>query len=302
MKTLPLKHPFCSWLHLLVVAFILGGPGAWSAKGEDAIPSGSGSFAVGAGDKALTVFTYKPPGYHGGPLLLVFHGMTRTAENYLKYAMPLADKRKLLVVAPLFDGDHYPGKIYNYGGVKVDGKFLSREEWIYQRVPEILDAVRKREGQANLPYYMIGHSAGAQFVMRYAALMPAGAVRMVAANPGSDLFPRRDWDFGYGFGGLPGDCSNDAAMQRYLATPFTLYLGQADIDPQHPELDRSEAAEREGKFRLERGRTCFDYAKKLAEEKGWKFNWRKVEVPAIAHSGRQMLQAKEAEEALFGGP
>jgi poly(3-hydroxybutyrate) depolymerase len=301
MKAFSPKQSFWSWITLFAVVMILGCSAGWLVRGEEAISLGNGSFSVGTGDKALTVFTYKPRDYHGGPMLLVFHGMTRTAENYLKYAIPLAEKRKLLVVAPLFDRDHFPGKVYNYGGVKVDGKFPPREEWIYQRVPEIIDAVRTREGKADLPYYMIGHSAGAQFVMRYAALMPPGALHMVAANPGSDLFPRRDWEFGYGFGGLPKDCSDDAALQRYLAAPLTVYLGQADIDPQHPELDRSEAAEREGKFRLERGRACFEFARKLAEQKGWKFSWRKVEVAGIAHSGRQMFQAKEAEEALFGG-
>ena len=82
--------------------------------------------------------------------------------------------------------------------------------------------------------------------------------------------------------------------------PLTLYLGTGDIDPNHPELDRSAAAMREGRFRLERGEACFDYAKKLAKEHGWKFNWRKVETPGIAHDGKEMLAAKEVEDALFG--
>jgi poly(3-hydroxybutyrate) depolymerase len=297
----PISKLHCC-LALFTVAICLAQPGLGRAAGDGPIPAGRGSLTVGIGDHSLTVFTYKPRDYAGGPMLFVFHGMGRTAENYVKYAMPLADRRKLLVVAPLFDADHFPGKVYNLGGVKVDGKLLPREEWIYQRVPEIIQNVRAREGKANLPYYMIGHSAGAQFVMRYAALMPAGAVRMVSANPGSDLFPRQDWEFGYGFGGLPADSGDDAAMQRYLAAPFTLYLGLADTDPQHPELDKSAAAEREGRFRLERGRACFAFARKLADERGWNFNWRKVEVPGIAHSGKEMLQAKEADDALFGAP
>lgn len=283
------------WVATLVIFWTTG-----LVASAGPIPVGFSKMLVGEGTNALTVFTYKPKNYAGGPMLLVFHGMTRTAAHYSHSAAPLADKHGLLVIAPLFDTSHFPGRVYNLGGVKVDGKLLPRAEWVYQRVPEIIEAVRDREGKTDLPYYMIGHSAGAQFVMRYAAIMPAGALRMVAANPGSDLFPRRDWDFGYGFGDLPPDLSDDAALQKYLAAPFTLYLGTADIDPNHPELDRSTAGEREGRFRLERGRNCFAYAQKIAGEHGWKFNWRKVEVPGIAHEGDEMLKAKQAEDALFG--
>ena len=278
-----------------VVIFLTAHPVA----AAEPIPAGFGKMELGTGAGAMTVFTYKPKNYASGPMLLVFHGMSRTAEHYVHYTASLAEKRGLLIVAPLFDTNHFPGRIYNLGGVKVDGELLPRQDWIYQRVPELIQAVREREGKSDLPYYMIGHSAGAQFVMRYAALMPAGARRMVAANPGSDLFPRRDWEFGYGFGGLPAELSDDAALQRYLAAPLTLYLGTADIDPNHPELDRTAAGEREGKFRLERGRNCFAFAEKLALDHGWKFNWRKVEVAGVAHEGGGMLEAKQAEEALF---
>jgi poly(3-hydroxybutyrate) depolymerase len=289
-----MRHLF-KFLFVAIVAFVTAGLIASAAP----IPTGYGKMLVGDGTNAITVFTYKPKNYAGGPILLVFHGMSRTAEHYVHYAAPLADKRGLLVIAPLFDTNHFPGRVYNLGGVKVDGEVLPRAEWVYQRVPEIIKTVRERESKTDLPYYMIGHSAGAQFVMRYAALMPAGALRMVSANPGSDLFPRRDWDFGYGFGDLPPELSDDAAMQRYLAAPFTLYLGTADDDPNHPELDRTAAGEREGKFRLERGRNCFAYAQKLAKDRGWTFNWRKVEVAGVAHEGGGMLEAKEAEDALF---
>ena len=123
---------------------------------------------------------------------------------------------------------------------------------------------------------------------------------MLLANPGSDLFPRLDWEFGYGFDGLPPELSDEVALRRYLAAPLTLYLGLSDTDPNHFELDRSAAAERQGPFRLGRGRACFDYAEKLAREHGWPFNWRKVEVAGIAHDGKAMLAAAEVADALFG--
>lgn len=264
------------------------------------IPTGFGKMQVGSGTNTITVFTYKPKSYRAGPLVVVFHGMLRNPGVYCSNSIPLAERYNVLIAAPEFDTNHFSKAAYNYGGVIKKGVVQPRENWTYQYVLETINAIRLREDQPELPYYLIGHSAGGQFAMRYAALMPPGAKRIVAANPGSDLFPRRDWEFGYGFGGLPAALSDDAALQRYLAAPLTLCLGLNDNDPNHFELDRTAAAKREGANRLERGRACFEFAQKLAQTRGWKFNWRKVEVPGIAHDGKAMLAAMEVQAALLG--
>jgi pimeloyl-ACP methyl ester carboxylesterase len=263
------------------------------------IPTGMSRIEIGLGTNALTVFTYKPSSYRDGPLVVVCHGVLRNAQEYCSNAVPLAERYHVIIAAPLFDTNRFSNDEYMRGGVIKKGVVQPRENWTYLRLRDLIAAVREREAQPTLPYYFIGHSGGAQFLMRLAALYPMKAGRIVVANPGTDLFPRRDWKFGYGFGELPKDLSDDAAMQRYLAAPLTLCLGLNDIDPQHPELDRSAAAELEGKFRLERGRACFEYAQKLAQTNSWKFNWRKVEVANIAHDGKAMLAAKEVQDALF---
>jgi pimeloyl-ACP methyl ester carboxylesterase len=263
------------------------------------IPQGLSRMEVGSGTNAITVFTYKPQNYHGGPLVMVFHGLLRNAEDYCRNSIPLANRYGVIIAAPLFSTNQYDNEEYQRGGVIKKGNVQPCENWTYARLPAIVETVRQAEHESALPYYFIGHSGGGQFLMRLAALYPMEAKRIVACNPGSDLFPRRDWKFGYGFGGLPNDLSDDAAMRRYFAAPLTLCLGLDDIDPHHPELDRSAAAELQGAFRLERGRNCFEAAQKLAQEHGWQFNWRKVEVPGIAHDGKAMLAAKEVQESLF---
>lgn len=265
---------------------------------SEPIPSGSSQIEVTSGTNAITVFTYKPRTYKDGPLIVVFHGLLRDAQQYRDFAIPMANRFNAIVVAPLFDSDEFSNEDYSRGGVIKDGVIQPRENWTYLRIPGIIEAVRQREGRPALPYYFIGHSGGGQFLMRMAALYPMEAKRIVAANPGSDFFPRRDWMYPYGFGGLPKDLSDDTALRRYLAAPLTLYLGQGDNDPHHPKLDRTPSAALQGKFRLERGRACFTYAQKLARAHGWIFNWRKVEVPRIAHDGRAMLAAKEVQDAF----
>jgi pimeloyl-ACP methyl ester carboxylesterase len=264
------------------------------------IPFGSSQIKVGTGTNAITVYTYKPKAYQDGPVLFVFHGVLRNARGYRDDCIAIADRYNLILAAPLFDTNRFPSSAYQRGGVFKHGVLQAQTNWTYNLLPGIINDVRHREGNPKLPYYFIGHSAGAQFLMRLAVFSPLEARRIVVANPGSDLFPRRDWKFGYGFGGLPPELSDDAELQRYLGAPLTLYLGTADTDPQDPELDRSATAELEGHFRLERGRACFEYAQRLAQEHGWKFNWRKIETSGVAHSAKTMFIVKEIGDALFG--
>jgi len=289
-----MKKHFQIWTAGAVCIILLGG-NAMAAP----LPKGMSQLQVGNGSNALTVFTYKPETYRDGPLVVVFHGVLRNADVYCSNAIPLADRYNVIIAAPLFSTNQFDNDEYQRGGVLKKGVVQPRTNWSFARVPEIITAIREREKKPTLDYSFIGHSGGGQFLMRIAALYPTEARRIVACNPGSDLFPRRDWKFGYGFGGLPKDLSDDATLQRYLAAPLTLCLGLNDNDPQHFELDRSAAAELQGRFRLERGRNCFEFARQLAQTNGWQFNWRKVEVPGIAHDGKAMLAAPQVQAELF---
>ncbi len=264
------------------------------------LSSGAGRFEYPSATEPITVFSYKPPTYRDGPLLVVCHGVARNAEDYRNFAITLAERFGAIVVAPLFDNQRFPSLRYQRGGlVGADGVAQPPEAWTYAFIPKIVAHVRALEGKPGLPYYLIGHSAGGQFLGRLAAFLPAEATRIVAANPGSLLFPTRDQKFGYGFGGLPAELSGDDVMRRYLAAPLTLYLGTGDITPEHS-FDASPAGMVQGPNRLARGRAGFEFAQKLAQERGWVFNWRKVETPGIGHEAAFMFAAKEAGDALFG--
>lgn len=274
--------------------------GLLAALHAQPLPKGPGKIECPNGPEPITVFTYKPPTYKDGPLLVIFHGVQRNAEDYRNFAITLAERFGAIVVAPLFDNERFPSARYQRGGlVGANGKAQSPGQWTYAIVPKIVAHIRAQEQRPALPYYYIGHSAGGQFLVRLAAFLPAEAVRIVAANPGSHLFPNREMEFGYGFGGLPPELSNDDVLRRYLAAPLTIYLGTDDIYPR-PSFDASEPAMKQGPHRLARGRNCFEAAQKLARERGWAFNWRKVETPGIGHDAAFMFAAKEAADALFG--
>lgn len=264
------------------------------------LAAGPGQIELPNGGEPITLFTYKPPTYQEGPLLVVFHGVQRNAEDYRNFAITMAERFRAIVVVPLFDTARFPTARYQRGGlVGAEGKAQPPELWTYAIVPKIVAHVRGLEEKPALPYYLIGHSAGGQFLVRLAAYMPGEAVRIVAANAGSHLFPTRDQEFGYGFGGLPPELSSDEVMRRYLAAPLTLFQGTGDVLPSN-NFDQSAAGMKQGPHRLARGRAVFEFARRLAAQRGWAFNWRKVETPDIGHQAAFMFAAKEVEDALFG--
>ena len=285
-----------------MIRFLLGFLLLCVAAVAEPLPKGPGRVEYPDAAEPITLFTYKPPTYRDGPLFVICHGVGRNAEEYRNFAITLAERFKAIVVAPLFDTARFPSARYQRGGLLGEGdKANPSERWTYAFIPKIVAHLRALEGKqpAELPYYLIGHSAGGQFLVRLAAFMPGEPVRIVAANPGSHLFPTRDQDFGYGFGKLPAELANDEVLRRYLAAPLTFYLGTDDIYPR-PSFDDSAAGMRQGANRLERGRNCFEFARKLAAERGWAFNWRKVETPGIGHDAAAMFAAKESEDAIFG--
>ena len=272
--------------------------GALWAAGGPVIPAGKSKLTIPLNGQPIDVFTYRPANFSKGPLLVVMHGMGRNADGYRDYAVPIADTFGMLVVTPLFETNRFSTEAYQRGNVMKKDVPQPKGEWTYSYVSKLVEEVRRREGRADMPVYLIGHSAGGQFLTRYAAFLPGDAVRIVAANPGSHLFPTRDLPFPYGFGELPAELGNDAAIKRYLAAPLTLFLGTADVLPES--LDLTPTAMKQGKTRIERGRACFKLAAALAKKNGWPFNWRVVEAEGIGHSGGKMFEHPNSGVALFG--
>src|SRR4051812_27906418 len=58
----------------------------------DPLPKGPGKVECPNGDEPITLFTYKPPTYKGGPLFVICHGVQRNAEDYRNFAITLAER------------------------------------------------------------------------------------------------------------------------------------------------------------------------------------------------------------------
>ncbi|MCU0866155.1 MAG: hypothetical protein MUC36_20415, partial [Planctomycetes bacterium] len=174
------------------LSLVLGAQQSAAVVGD--VPIGKAELQVRTGPAErpveLQVFTYRPANWSGQRLLFVMHGVLRNADEYRDHAVGMADRFDALVVAPKFDEERFPSRAYQRGGLlREDGSLAPKEEWTYARIPELAAAIRTRTGKPDAQLYVIGHSAGGQFVVRMSAFQDTGAVRLVAANPGSVLLP-----------------------------------------------------------------------------------------------------------------
>lgn len=247
--------------------------------------------------RAIKVFCHRPSSYQDGPLLVLFHGASRNAKGYRDGARKLADQLGMLLIVPEFDRARFDVAAYQEGGVMKDGKVLPEDQWTFNYLRPLLGQVFEREGH-KLPYYLVGHSAGAQFLGRMAALYPNEAQRMILVNPGSLIFPDRAQDYPYGFGGLPEAMASDEAMKHYLTAPVTLYLGTGDVSRKN--LSIGKKAMKQGPTRIARGRNCYELGEGIAKSNGWSFAWRRVEAEGLDHGSGPMWDHARCRLAITG--
>jgi hypothetical protein len=197
----------------------------------------------------------------------------------------------------------------------------------YTAIDSILMRLADRTLFPNLTDVVIaGHSAGGQIVQRYTVvgrgekyLTRIGVhVHYVIANPSSYVYfsPERPLESGgvgpfdekkckgynkwkYGINDPPpyvGDASFVDMEATYAKRDVIYLLGDQDIDPNHPVLDKTCMGEAEGAYRLQRGTDYFRYMQSRHPEG---LNQQLWIVPGVAHDGDAMFNSKCGLMALF---
>jgi pimeloyl-ACP methyl ester carboxylesterase len=253
-------------------------------------------------DKPVDIFYHIPEGIDmtTAPIVLVFHGMSRNADDYRDYWISSAEKYNLMIFAPEFTDELYPSvsdanSLYNFGNMITYGQLNPREEWTFSMVNPIFDFIRLITASENEKFYMFGHSAGAQFVQRCITFMPEVKTEVaVAANAGWYTVPDYDVDYPYGLKNsfLPAD-----SLPKVFDRNVVILLGTADT-LRTSNLRQSEEADLQGLTRYERGHYYFEESMEYAGENGLTFRWTTTDVPDIGHSGSGMSVA--AANLLFG--
>lgn len=258
--------------------------------------TGSGAFHMddGRGRLAapLRVFFHRPDGFKpNGPIVIIIHGMGRTAARYRDRWVDSAERHGVLILAPEFTREHYPGsRQFNLGNMRErDGTARPRSEWSFPVVDRVFHAAQEKFAARRARYHLFGHSAGAQFVHRLILFAPSPHLdRAIAANAGWYTLPVPQEAFPYGLGGMS---VAPETLKQALGRRLTILLGTDDDDPNHRSLRRAAEAMGQGPHRLARGHHFFRTATRAARRLGVSFAWELREVPGVAHSGRLMSAA-----------
>jgi hypothetical protein len=271
--------------------------------------------------------------------IIVIHGWPRRdlrgGEHAVKAAGDAA--RGTIVITPQFlsakdiAAHHLPGTILRWregGWQKGEPSEDSAAVSSFQVVDQIFWRLADRAIFPNLNTIVLaGHSAGGQFVQRYAAIGRGDAelgiapihVRYVVANPATYLYFTDDrpnsaggfapfnaaacpgfnhWSYGLQ-GGVPSYASALPAFAtvkaRYLRRDVVYLLGTADDDPQADGLDRSCAGEAQGATRLARGLAYNAYVRMLDP----KAKQRVLQVRGVGHHSHPMFSSACGLAALF---
>ena len=281
-------------------------------------------------------------------VVVVIHGTSRTACNYAGYvasgAAASGEASSTLVVAPHFvtssDIDSTSGNLYwGSSGWKEGDKSATSpypRSWrlsSFEAVDALLASVSSSNRFPNLRSVVVaGHSAGGQFVNRYAAGArwrpePGGRLTesFVVANPSSYMY----WDstrlisgrwrslskrersacsaydtYKYGLqsrNSFMNAWSVSALKANYVASEVKYLLGGDDNDPASADLDVSCAAQYQGPDRLARGQAYFSRLATVFGS-GVTKTQNLVVVPGVDHSARDMFNSPDGLAALFGPP
>jgi hypothetical protein len=225
------------------------------------------------------------------PLLFVHHGVNRNGGDYRDFWLPLVDQANLLVIAPEFPAEDFPGAHwYNYGNrTDARGTPRPRAQWTYGVPERLFDLLRSAGVTTRSSYGQFGHSAGAQFVHRAVSLgFRDRLAAAVSANAGTYAMPVLDVDFPFGLGGTGLDAE---ALIGLLAFPLTIMAGMADVDTASPNFPHDAAAMAQGPTRFARAHRYLEVARDQAWQRRVHCAWTIHDVPNVGHDGKRMSAA-----------
>lgn len=240
--------------------------------------------------KPVTAWVYKPAhATRDSRLVFVMTGVKRNGETYRNNWIRHAERHNFILAVPVFSRQHYThADDYTFGGVTT----RERAQWGFQTLERLFDALRARDGLTATHYSLYGHSAGAQFVHRLVLFMGDAARydTAFAANAGWYTLPAYDQRHPFPLS-LDQRVTPESALKSTFARKLVILLGDQDIDPAHPALNRSPFAMTQGAHRLARGQHFYALAKNQAASLSAQFSWEMRFVPGVAHSDRGMSEA-----------
>ena len=193
-------------------------------------------------------FVYAPDAAPRG-ILVIAHGTRAksekaqaTARRFAERWTDFADRNGLILIAPVFDDARFGNRGGGYGGYRgLFGRYVPADKFVLG----IVARYRTLHSLPKAPLYLYGHSAGAQFAVRFGVRHPHAVTYVIASAAGRYSFPTPDAPWPYGAGMLqrktkwPGDgaiteIEGAGRLQDYaaFAPKVAVLIGARDVAPQ----------------------------------------------------------------------
>lgn len=231
-------------------------------------------------NSAMRIFYYKPSGFTAdSEIFFILHGYGREADKSLYAAAVSAETFNYLLVVPEYSFKLFPTwEEYNYGNARKKPKEL----WTYFMNDRLFQLVKRLTKSRQEKYYLFGHSAGSQFVHRQLIVGASNYIeKAFAANAGEYAMPVLGEDaFPWSISGLSLSMEE---LQKLFSVDLYVLLGEEDV-LKDKYLAQGDVFDKQGRTRVERGKTFYKTGKDEAERLGLDFNWKLVTVPHVGHS------------------
>ena len=279
-------------------------------------------------DSTFIYSVYKPTGYDSitSPILFAIHGTAGTGANTIPKLQNIADRRNAMIIAP---------NVSSSGCIRL-GEAITVYVDTIEICPmlgpatvffkELYKQIKFKENRTSIPSYLIGFSAGGQFVTRYMLIRQAYPdsipIQMaVSADPYYYTFPTdtfngtpMPWLCGF-IPPVHSYCPSadrifnffcDEDVVQYYNENYGVLVGTADI----AQLNDAPCAMVQGNNRYERAHTFYDFCDSNATNRGLTLMWQQADVPGIGHDEYGLYNTKAsptdsstiAETLLFDTP
>lgn len=269
------------------------------------------------------------------------HGIKRDADRYLDVGLKLLETARLnapdtLLLAPAFltaSDQPVDDRIPLWRGDNWMQCQMSVSGPVAVNSCEALDGIVRYFATGNrfpalTEIILIGHSAGAQLLQRYAvlsnaeeALRTAGIkMRYVISSPSSYLYLDGSRPEGEGFAAVnsilcPGynnyrygpdnmveygrGLNGEQLFKRYAARDVTYLVGARDNNPSHRLLDKSCSAELQGTDRVDRYKNYLRYEQFLARKWQVPVKREEMQVAGAGHEAAGIFESAPVAEKIF---
>ncbi len=236
-------------------------------------------------------------------ILVVVHGTPgkdetalEVAENFLIGFIPAAKRRGVILLAPAFDQRNFGGLAGPGGGYRgLFGRKIRADEFLNEILARYMTSYPGYDGTI----YLYGHSAGGQFVSRYAVMHAGKLNAAVISAAGSHAFPNPKVPWADGMQPLRRTMAWDADAKPKLVDirpdpngwleasqlPITVLVGGGD------ETRMSQSRTQKGTDMVTRATCWVAEMNALAESEGKVGTVRLVVVPGVGHDSAHLTPA-----------